>query len=78
MLKRKIDIYLYFLNPISWLKIYFKRKRIKGLRKKTDREVIGKFEGKILFQEIENPILKYIVNPVFNLYWQLVKKLVIW
>lgn len=76
--RRRMDVYLYFLSPGNWLKIYLKRKRVKNLREKSDRDVIGKFEGKILFQEIENPALKYIVNPVFNLYWQVVKRLVIW
>lgn len=32
------------------------------------------FVGRIEFQEIANPILKYLVNPAFNFYWQLIKK----
>ncbi len=34
------------------------------------------FVGKIEFQEIANPLLKYLVNPTFNAYWQLVKKII--
>jgi len=78
MFKKKIAIYLYFLNPLNWVKIYFKRRRVGRLKLRTDKDVITKFEGKIMFQEVDNPALKYIVNPIFNFYWQVVKRLVIW
>ncbi len=40
------------------------------------RQLISqKFVGRIEFQEIANPILEYLVNPVFNFYWQLLKKI---
>ena len=74
----KMRANLYFLKPSTWVKIIKKRRKIKKLRKVKDREVVKDFAGKVLFQEIDNPILKYIANPVFNLYWQIVKKFIIW
>ena len=68
----------YFLKPNSWAKILKTRREIQAKRKVKDQEVIKRFVGKIEFQDIANPLLKYIVNPVFNLYWQIIKKLVWW
>lgn len=74
----KIKVYLYFLKPSSWIKIFKNRKSIKAIRIIDDRDIIKYFSGKILFQEIDNFILKYIVNPCFNLYWSIIKKIIIW
>ena len=74
----KLRVSGYFLNPVNWLKIYHKRHFINGIRRKKDREIVWGFSGQVLFQEIENPVLKYIANPVFNAYWQIVKKLIWW
>jgi len=68
----------YFLKPSTWLKIIKKRKRIKKIRQVKDREVVKDFSGQVSFQEIDNPVLKYIANPIFNLYWKIVKKIIIW
>ena len=74
----KIKADLYFLNPGNWVKIFRKREQVKKLRRKGDREVVFDFKGRVLFQEIDNPVLKYIANPVFDLYWQVVKRLIFW
>ncbi len=34
--------------------------------------------GKLEFQEIANPVLKYLVNPVLNIYWKIVRQLIFW
>lgn len=74
----KIKIYGYFLKPSSWLKIFKARSEIKRLRVKKDKEIVKDFIGEVLYQEITNPLLKYIVNPVLNLYWLIIKKIIIW
>jgi len=76
--KVKMKVDYYFLKLSSWQKIIAKRKKIKILRKKKDREIIKGFSGRVLFQEINNPLLKYLANPFFNIYWQLIKKIIIW
>ncbi len=56
-----------------------KNKKAKAkLRKVKDRELARLIVGKLEFQEIANPILNYVVNPVFNLYWRVVRNLIFW
>ena len=43
-----------------------------------DKEVVKFFCSKIEFQEIMNPVLKYVANPMFAAYWWMVKKLINW
>jgi GT2 family glycosyltransferase len=74
--KTKIRVSFYFLRPSTWVKIIKKRKQINKIRKVKDREVVQFFAGKVLFQEIDNPVLKYIANPVLNLYWVVIKKII--
>jgi len=76
--KEELKVYGYFLNPQNWDKLLTTRKEIQRKRRVGDREVIKFFTGKIEFQDIDNPILKYIVNPFFGLYWWLIKKIIWW
>lgn len=71
----KLKVYGYFLNPKSWLKIFKQRQKIKRFRKIKESEIIKNFSGRVLFQEIENFVLKYIANPIFNFYWSIIKKI---
>jgi len=74
----KLKVYAYFLKPSSWLKIFRHRKEKNKYRKVKDKEIVRFFTGKIEFQEIDNFILKKLANPLFNLYWLLIKKLIVW
>ena len=87
--KVKIRVYSYFLKPSSWIKVFQARKEVKKMRRVNphtknfgvgvkDRDIVKYFSGEILFQEISNPVLKYIANPIFNLYWQAVKRVIFW
>ncbi len=75
--KEKINVYKYFLKKDNWLKISKKRQEIQSKRLLSDRQVVKRFSGEILHQEVRNNILTYI-NPFFDLYWQVVKRLIIW
>jgi GT2 family glycosyltransferase len=74
----KLKVYAYFFNLNNWKIILATREKKAVLRQVKDREIIRLFTGKIQFQEIDNSLLKYIVNPIFNLYWQIIKHLIIW
>lgn len=76
--REKLRVYAYFLRSESWQKIIRGKRIRKEIRVKEDRDVVRFFAGKIEFQEIDNPLLKYVVNPLFNLYWQFIKHLIIW
>ncbi len=75
--KEKLKVYLYFLRLNSWVKIKKKRNKIQGSRILSDRQVVKDFSGEIKHQEVRNNILTYI-NPLFDLYWQVIKRLIIW
>ncbi len=48
-------------------------KRVAKVSKKT---VFSSFSGTIKFAEIDNFILKYLVNPILGVYWKIVKKII--
>lgn len=72
----RLKIYYYFLNPKTWRMISRERKKIKKISKVKFRNIAKNFSGLIKFQEIDNLVLKYIVNPIFNLYWGLIKRII--
>lgn len=74
----KIRVLLYFLRLDSWLKIWQTRKRVRELRKVTDREILQTLSGRIDFQEIDNWCLKYFGNPILDGYFRIVRKIINW
>jgi len=77
-INKKLKVYLYFFNFKNIKRILKKRAFVQKLRKIYDKEMLKGVVGIIDFQEIENPVLKYIANPLFNVYWSVVKKIIIW
>ena len=76
--KPKLRGWGYFLKPSSWRKLCAERRRIQALRTMSDRQLMADFTGKVIHQEIMNPVLKYVANPVMNAYWTVAKKLMFW
>ena len=66
----------YFLRPTSYRLIFTARRQIKSFSRLPFRRLARQFAGKILFQEIANPLLTYLVNPVLAVYWRLLKIIV--
>jgi len=74
--KTEMKIYDYFGQVENYRKIKAERQKIKALTKNSFYSLAANFSGRIEFQEIANPILSYLVNPIFAAYWWLVKKIV--
>ncbi|MHB8903725.1 MAG: glycosyltransferase family 2 protein [Patescibacteria group bacterium] len=74
--KEEMKIYGYFLHYKNYDKIFAERKKIKQFRIQSFIKLAKSFAGRIEFQEIANPILKYLVNPILNFYWQIIKKII--
>ncbi len=74
--REELKIYGYFFSFKNYAKIQEARSRISAFQATPFSSLAKDFAGKIEFQEIANPILKYIVNPLFNAYWQVVKKII--
>ncbi|NUM25138.1 MAG: glycosyltransferase family 2 protein [Candidatus Buchananbacteria bacterium] len=70
--------YAYLLKSENWQKIKKTRQQVQSKRRVPDREVVKRFVGKIEFQDLNNPLLKYVVNPVFNFYWLMVRRFIWW
>jgi len=75
-LKTTLRVYGYFLCPSSYVKIYKQRRQLKSFRCLSFKSLAAGFSGRIEFQEINNPLLRFIVNPILNIYWRLVKRIV--
>ena len=79
-IKEKLRAYAYWLKFSSWKLWLKKRAYVQSIRKISDHEMIKTFVGKIEFNEqsIKNPVLDYIANPLMNLYWLVIKKVIFW
>ncbi|MBI2551933.1 glycosyltransferase family 2 protein [Candidatus Uhrbacteria bacterium] len=76
--KPKLRSWGYFFKPSSWRKIARERRAIQAMRTMSDRSMMRDFTGQILFQEVMNPVLKYIANPAMNAYWQINRRVMFW
>lgn len=76
--REKLKVYFYFLQSKNLRRIIKNHQQKTKLRVLSDREIVKNFVGEIEFQEIDNPVLRYIANPILNLYWQVVKNLIFW
>lgn len=74
--KELLKIYGYFLKAKNIDKIIKSRQEVKAFSKLKFSDIAKNFRAKIEFQEISNPILKYIVNPLMSVYWFLIKKFI--
>lgn len=75
-LRSNLAVYLYFLRPSTYIKIYKYRQQLKSISKIKFSHLAKNFSGRIDFQEIANPVLKYLVNPCLNFYWWMVKRII--
>lgn len=79
-LKEKLAAYKYWLSLEHWKLWLKKRQYIQNIRKVTDKELMKTLVGKVTFEEksINNPILKYVGNPLMDIYWQIIKRIIFW
>lgn len=74
--KEEIKIYSYFFHLKNYDKIHEEREKIKKFQVKKFSDLAKSFSGRIEFQEITNPLLRYVINPLFDFYWRAVKKII--
>lgn len=75
--KEKLRVWLYFLSPLTWLYLIKARRESQALRQVSDRQIIKLFSGKIIFEELNGPLLN-LANFFLNIYWRIVKCLIFW
>ncbi|MFA6426965.1 MAG: glycosyltransferase family 2 protein [Candidatus Magasanikbacteria bacterium] len=78
--KERMKVYKYWTHGKHWKLWINKRKKIQSMRKVSDRFLMSYAVTGIYFQErtMENPILKYIGNPVMKVYYWVVVRGLIW
>ncbi len=71
---------LYWAHISSWRLWFGKRKIIQKNRKISDRDLLKTMVPEIIFSEesVTNPVLKYIGNPVMQIYYLLLRIIVWW
>lgn len=79
-IKEKLRAYAYWMKLSSWKLWLKKRAYVQSIRKIKDKEMIKNFVGEVVFDEksINNPILRYIANPIMNFYWKILKIIIVW
>jgi len=74
--REEIKIYSYFFNFKNYKRIEAERKKIKSYQVIPFSKIAKDFQGKIIFQEINNPLLRFVVNPLLNVYWKIIKNII--
>ena len=75
-LKEKIKVWVYFFNFKNWSYLLKARRQAQALRRVPDYKILPLFSGKIAYQEINSPLLKYGVNPIFSVYFYISRLLI--
>ncbi len=78
-LREKFDAYHYWLD-LAHIRLWLaKRKVVQNRRMVSDRKLLESATGVIKFEDaqFDNPILKYIANPLMEIYWWIIKFFII-
>ena len=78
--KVKLNVYKYWLTSKNWQLWLGKRKFIQSIRMVTDKQILKLASDKVIFDEksINNPLLKYVANPLMAAYWFVAKWIIFW
>ncbi|MFH1947264.1 MAG: glycosyltransferase family 2 protein [Candidatus Magasanikbacteria bacterium] len=78
--EERVKVYKYWLKLSSWKLWLGKRKNIQKIRKVKDKDLLKLAVGDIVFQEksMENPVLRWVGNPVMRIYFWLIRLVMFW
>lgn len=76
--REKARAYEYYFSWPHLVALARARHEVQRTRMVSDREIVETFSPRILYQEIANPLWKYIGNPLFAAYWWIVKRFIVW
>jgi GT2 family glycosyltransferase len=74
---KRLSVYGYFLRRATWAYLRHKRRQVQSLRCVSDREVAKHLTGTVQFAALDSLPLRYVVNPIFRVYWWAVRRLII-
>jgi len=78
--KERIQVYKYWLKLSNWQLWLKKRHYIQKQRIIRDKDLLKIAVGDIVFQEknMENPVLRWVGNPVMRVYFWIIKLIIFW
>jgi GT2 family glycosyltransferase len=71
----KLRAMAFFLRPSTWSLIAKKRREKQATFRVPERVLLNRFVGTITDQEVANPLVTHVVNPLFSFYWRCVRKI---
>ena len=60
----------------TWSRLNRKGRKLKFLRKAPDSEITRIYQGSLAVSGIKNPLLTYVLSPILNIYWKLIRSLI--
>lgn len=76
--KEKIRSWCYFFHYQTWKEIYQRRARVQALRCVKERDIVSAMCGVIVHQDVNNPLLTRVVNPVLHKYFCFLRRVIFW
>lgn len=74
----KLRAYGFYFSARNWADLLKKRREVQQLRRVKDRTIMQTMVATIGYQEISNPILKHVGNPLMSIYWTIIRLLIVW
>ena len=74
----KLRVYWYYLKPSAWWRIFRTRDAVARFRQTTDKQILSTMSGRLDFSEVNNWVLENLGNPLCELYFYLIKKIIVW
>lgn len=74
----KLRVYSYYLKPATWFHIWRTRFAVARFRRLSDKRILAGMSGKLDFLEVNNWVLVNVGNPICELYFYLIKKIIVW
>lgn len=65
-------------RPATWRAMAARRRTVQALRRRRDADIVRGFAGRVVFAEVNPPILRYLCNPLLALYWALARRVIVW
>ncbi len=75
---KKLWSYAYFLKPSTWKYMRRAKKESMKIRKLKDKDIFKTFTSVIIFQELKNPLLYYVANPIMTIYYYILRLIIRW
>ncbi len=72
----RLHVWAYFFKLSTWKKIISERKMVASIRRVSDSRLIPFLSDGVYFQDNDTNFSRYIANPVWRVYWKLVKRFI--